>query len=59
MSLTIDEIKEKNKKLKKDLEDLLHVYRKETGIIVEGNINYGYTDETHKNYVTLKFNNPF
>ncbi len=59
MDLTIKEIKEKQKILKKDLVERLNQFEKETGLKATGKINYGYIDERYQHWVNLEFPNPF
>jgi hypothetical protein len=57
--LTINEIKEKQKQLEKDLKDLLNKFNLETSIIVRGEINFGFTEMKYQHYIFLKYDNPF
>ena len=59
MDLTIKEIKEKQKILKKDLTERLNQFKKETGLSVNGKIEYGYISQNYQHWLTLEYPNPF
>ena len=59
MELTINQIKEKQKELKKQLTKLLNDFNEETTLVVKGEINYGYTQGKNQQFITLKYSNPF
>lgn len=59
MDLTVKQIKEKQKELKKDLRDRLNKFKEETGLKVTGEINFGQTDGKDQHWLSLKYSNPF
>lgn len=59
MELTINQIKEKQKKLQEELEDKLNQFKKETGLKVNGDIKCGFIDHKEQHFVILNYSNPF
>lgn len=59
MELTVKQIQEKQKQLKKDLRDRLNQFEEETGLYVTGKIKYGHTDGKDQHWLILKYPNPF
>lgn len=59
MELTVKQIQEKQKQLKKDLRDRLNQFEEETGLHVTGEINHGHTDGKDQHWLSLKYPNPF
>jgi len=58
MELTINEIREKQKILEKDLLTKINTFEVDTGIKV-GEIIYGYNKEKKKPWISLNYSNPF
>ena len=57
--LTIQEIKLKQRELEKQIKNLLNEFYEETTLKVNGEINFGYTDNKNQHYIILKYSNPF
>lgn len=59
--LTINQIKEKQKKLEKQMKTLLDDFHKETSLKVTGEIHFSMDKNENKieHYSVLKFSNPF
>ena len=59
MAITVNQIKEKQKLLEKDLCTKLNQFEQETGIKVTGEIKWGYTQEKKQHWISLNYSNPF
>ena len=59
MELTVKQIQEKQKQLKRELRDKLNQFEKETGLKVTGEIHHGYTEGKEQHFLSLKYSNPF
>lgn len=60
MGMTVLQIQDEQKKLEKELVQLLNAFNEKTGIhVVQGTIGYGFTNRKNQNYVWLEYYNPF
>lgn len=59
MDLTINQIKQKQKILKAEINELLHKFHSETELKVKGEINFGHTDNKDQHWTWLEYSNPF
>jgi len=58
MELSVNQIKEKQRLLEKDLLTKINTFEVDTGLKV-GEINYGYNREKKQNWISIKYSNPF
>lgn len=59
MEFTINQIKEKQKTLKTEINELLHKFHSETELQINGQIHFGHTDEKDQHWTSLNYSNPF
>ena len=59
MELTVNQIKDKQKELENDLRQRLNQFKKETGLKVTGEINWGNIKGIDQHWLSINYPNPF